>query len=78
MRSYKCINVFIFSSFSGKYDLLYTVQAASSKITPISIENHLEYNCEKLSGLRKLRSKVKNVLKKSVPSSVLHNIACKL
>ena len=57
-----------------QYYLFYTVQAASSKITQISIDNHLEYDCEKVL---KLRSKVKNVLKKSVlASSVLHNIAC--
>ena len=55
-----------------QYDLFYTVQAASRKITQISIDNHLEYHCEKVS---KLRSKVKNVLKKSVPaSSVLHTL----
>ena len=75
MRSYESINVFVFSSFyCNNYDLFYTVQAASSKITQISIDNHLEYDCEKVS---KLRSKVKNMLKKSVLAlSVLHNIAC--
>ena len=34
-----------------QYDLFYTVQAANSKITQTSIENHLEYHCEKLPSL---------------------------
>ena len=44
--------------------------------TDLEIENHLEKVIQSLK-FRKLRSKVKNVLKKSVPaSSALHNIAC--
>ena len=41
VRSYESINVFVFSSFYCNNVLLYTVQAVSSKITQISIDNHL-------------------------------------
>ena len=52
-------------------DLFYTVQAASSKITQISIESYLDLLRKVIQSLkfRKLRSKVKNVLKKPAPAS---------
>ena len=59
-----------------QYDLFYTVQAVNRKITQTSIENHLDSLRKVIQSLkfRKLRTKVKNELKKSVPdSSVLHN-----
>ena len=50
--------------------MFYTVQAVSRKITQILIENHLDSMRKIIQSLKfqKLRSKVKNVLKKSVPA----------
>ena len=64
-------NLEIIRFCAKQYDLFYTVQAVSRKITQISMENHLDSLRKVIQSLkfRKLRSKVKNVLKKSVPVS---------